>query len=136
MIEPVRVPVTVGVNVTLTVQFAPAPSVLPQVVLDCAKSPVGAPTASVVDPVPEFVTVKDMGALVVSTVCDGNVKVVGAGITMTVVPVPDRVTVWGEVAALSVIVMVPGRLPLVVGANVTLIVQVAPPANVVPQLLV
>lgn len=133
-IEPVRVPVVVGVNVTLTVQFVPAASVLVQVVLDCAKSPVGVPTEIVVDAVPELVTVNDMGPLVVPTVCDGNVKLVGAGVTMTVVPVPDRVTVWGEFAALSVMVTVPGRLPPVVGANVTLIVQVAPPAKVGVQL--
>ena len=89
-----------------------------------------------VDPVPVLVTVKDMLPLVVPTVCDGNVKLVGEGVTMTVVPVPDRVTLCGEVDALSVIVMVPGRLPLVVGENVTLIVQLTPPANVVPQLFV
>jgi hypothetical protein len=135
-IEPVRVPVVVGVNVMFTVQFAPAPSVLMQVVLDCAKSPVGVPMESVVDPVPELATVNDMGALVVPTVCDGNVKLVGEGVTMTVVPVPDRVTLCGDVDELSVIVMVPGRLPLAVGVKVTLMVQVTPPANVVPQLFV
>ena len=85
---------------------------------------------------PVLVTVKDILPLVVPTVCDGNVKLAGEGVTMTVVPVPDRVTVWGEFAALSVIVTVPGRLPPVVGANVTLIVQVAPPAKVGVQLLV
>jgi len=89
-----------------------------------------------VDAVPVLVTVKDMLLLVVPTVCDGNVKLVGAGVTITVVPVPDKVTLCGEVDALSVIVMVPGRLPLVVGENVTLIVQVAPPAKEVPQLFV
>jgi len=86
--------------------------------------------------VPVLVTVKDMLLLVVPTVCDGNVKLVGEGVTMTVVPVPDKVTVWGEVDALSVMVTVPGRLPLVVGANVSLIVQVAPPDKVVPQVVV
>jgi hypothetical protein len=74
--------------------------------------------------------------LVVPTVCDGNVKLVGEGVTMTVVPVPDKVTLCGEVDALSVMVIVPGRLPLVVGENVTLIVQVAPPAKEGLQLLV
>jgi hypothetical protein len=60
-------------------------------------------------------------------------------VTITVpvlVPVPDKVTLCGEVDALSVMVMLPGRLPLVVGENVTVIVQVVPPANVVPQLFV
>jgi hypothetical protein len=97
---------------------------------------VAAPIVSGVDPVPVLVTVKDILLLVVPTVCDGNVKLVGAGVTMTVVPVPDRVTICGEVDALSVMVMVPGRLPLVVGEKVTLIVQVAPPAKVDVQLFV
>ena len=131
-----RVPVTVGVNVTFTVQLPLVAASEPVQLLVCAKSPVAAPIVSGVDPVPVLVTVKDMLPLVVPTVCDGNVKLVGEGVTMTVVPVPDKVTVCGEVAALSVIVMVPGRLPLVVGANETLIVQVTPPPNEAPQVFV
>lgn len=95
-----------------------------------------APIVSGVDPVPVLVTVKDMLLLVVPTGCDGNVKLVGEGVTMTVVPVPDNITLCGEVDELSVIVIEPGRLPPVVGENVTLTVQVAPPANEVPQLFV
>jgi hypothetical protein len=132
----VRVPVLVGVNVTFTVQVPPlAASVVMQLFV-CAKSPVAAPIVSGVDPVPVLVTVKDILPLVVPTVCDGKVKLGGAGVTMTVVPLPDKVTLCGEVDALSVMVTVPGRLPLVVGANVTLTVQVTPPPNEVPQLLV
>ena len=63
-IEPERVPVAVGVKVTLIVQLAPAPSVL-QVGLDCAKSPVAAPTVIVVLAVPVFFTVTALLALVV-----------------------------------------------------------------------
>jgi hypothetical protein len=50
-------------------------------------------------------------------------------------PVPDIVIVWGLFVALSVIVMVPNRFPDAVGVNVTLIVQVAPAATLVGQLL-
>lgn len=95
-----------------------------------------APIVSGVDPVPVLVTVKDMVPLVVPTFCEPNVKLMGEGVTMTVVPVPDNITLCGEVDELSVMVMLPGRLPLVVGENVTLTVQVAPPANEVPQLFV
>jgi hypothetical protein len=64
----VRVPVAVGVNVTLTVQLAgDGPSVEPQVVLWIAKSPLGAMERDV-DPVPVFFTVTILAALVVPTV--------------------------------------------------------------------
>jgi len=67
-IEPVRVPVVVGVNVTLTVQLAPAASVVEQAFV-CAKSPLAAPMESIVVTVPVFFTVTGLLALVVPTVC-------------------------------------------------------------------
>jgi phosphoribosylcarboxyaminoimidazole (NCAIR) mutase len=51
-------------------------------------------------------------------------------ITVPAIPVPVSATVEGEVGALLVIVMVPGRLPAVVGANVALNVALAPTAIV------
>jgi hypothetical protein len=45
-------------------------------------------------------------------------------------PVPVSVTVEGDVGALLVIVMVPARLPAVVGAKVPLNVALAPAAIV------
>ena len=54
------------------------------------------------------------------------VTVVGAGVA-----VPERVTSCGEFVALSVTAMFPVRFPEVIGANVAVIVQVAPlPASV------
>jgi hypothetical protein len=95
-IEPVRVPVVVGVNVTVSVQLPPAASVLEQLLV-CAKSPVAAPIESGVATAPVFFTVTFWLGLVVPTVCEVNVKLVGDGVTMTVpVPVPDRVTICGE----------------------------------------
>ena len=79
-IVPVRVPVTVGVKVTFTVQFAPAFSVVPQVFV-CAKSPVDA-TEMDVFAAPELVTVIGWLGLVVPTARDANVSVVGVGVTM------------------------------------------------------
>jgi hypothetical protein len=51
-------------------------------------------------------------------------------------PVPLRATEAGPPAALLATLRVPARAPVVVGVNVTLIVQLAPGASVAPQALV
>jgi len=51
------------------------------------------------------------------------------------VPVPLRVTVWGEPAALSATLRVAAKVAADVGANVTDMAQFAPAARVVPQVL-
>ena len=51
-------------------------------------------------------------------------------------PVPFNAEVCGLFAASSTTVSVPLRAPVVVGVNVTLIVQLAPAATEVPQVLV
>ena len=53
------------------------------------------------------------------------VTVVGAGVA-----VPDRATVCSEFDALSVTAIFPVKAPEVTGANVAVIVHVAPPASV------
>jgi hypothetical protein len=50
-------------------------------------------------------------------------------------PVPERLTVWGLCAALSVMERVPVRLPPAEGLKLTLIEQLAPAARLEPQLL-
>ena len=50
-------------------------------------------------------------------------------------PIPLRDRVCGLLLASSVAVRVPVREPSAVGVNVTLMVQVAPAASVLPQLL-
>src|SRR5579863_7170571 len=50
-----------------------------------------------------------------------------------IVPVPERLTVWGVVVALAEIVRVPLRTPCAVGVNATEIVQLAPAAKVFPD---
>ena len=52
------------------------------------------------------------------------------------VPVPERLTVWVLPLALSAMLRVPLRVPVAVGVKVTLIVQLAPAATLVPQLFV
>lgn len=51
-------------------------------------------------------------------------------------PVPLRATLCGEPVALSVMVRLPFRVPVAVGVKVTEIVQLAPAATLVPQVLV
>jgi hypothetical protein len=51
-------------------------------------------------------------------------------------PVPVKETVCGLLLALSVMVRVPGLLPVAPGVNVTLMVQLAPAANDDPHVLV
>jgi hypothetical protein len=57
----------------------------------------------------------------------------GARVTATAVPL--RATVCGDPPALSVTVSVPVREPATVGVKVTAMVQLAPGATLVPQLL-
>ncbi len=51
-------------------------------------------------------------------------------------PVPERLTVWGLPLALSAMLSVAVPEPLAEGLKVTLIVQLAPAATELPQLLV
>jgi len=138
-IEPLRLPAASGENVTVMVQLAgEGPSVVGQLLV-CAKSPVAAPTVSGVDPVPVFFTVTVLPALVVPTACAANVNVAGVSVITTVAafPVPVRLTICGELDALSVIEIEPVRVPVAVGVNVTVMVQLAGEGpRVVGQLLV
>jgi hypothetical protein len=57
-------------------------------------------------------------------------------LTVAAVPVPERLTVWGLPLALSAMLSVAARAPLAEGVKVTLIVQLAPAATELPQVLV
>jgi len=126
----VNVPFAPGVNNTLIVQLAPAASVpvglhiVPEVGSGVPKFSAFAPLivkpAKVTLAVLVFVTVTLSGALVVPTVCDPNVKLLGVTVTVAaaLVPVPVSVTVCGLPVALSVNVIVPVRVPVTVGLNV------------------
>ena len=54
----------------------------------------------------------------------------------TAAPVPLSVTTCGELAALSTTLTVPMHVPAAVGVKLTKIVQLAPAASVIPQVLV
>ena len=51
------------------------------------------------------------------------------------VPGPERETICVPFAALLAMTIVPALPPAAVGVNVTVMVQVAPPATLLPQLL-
>ena len=122
---PVRVPVAVGAKAMLTVQLAPAPSVAPQVVAVCLKSPAFVPpivTLEIVSVVAStFLIVTFLLALVAPTFA---VKVSDDGLRVTgKVPVPLSVTLCGLLVASSTIVKVAALAPDAAGAKARLMVQ-------------
>ena len=131
---PVRVPVIVGVKVTLMVQLAPAESVPGQAFV-WAKSPVTEMPEMVTAELRLLVKVKAIPKLVVPTIRLGNVAELGDRATGRT-PVPLRLIVCGLLLALSLIVTEPVAVPVVEGLNVMLIVQLAPASTDVPQVLV
>jgi hypothetical protein len=143
-----RVPVALGVNVTLIVQLAPAARALgsvPQVFV-CAKLvefvPLIAKLLTVIDAVPTFESVTGCAALVVPVVWLANVSVVADSLAtgpaaVAPVPVSDTICVLG--VAVSVRVSVALNAPAALGVNLTLTVQLAPTASdagKVPQVFV
>ena len=89
-----------------------------------------------------FVRVTDWALLLLpkytspkATLAEDNERVL-VGAAGAPVAVPERVIVLGEVAAFVVMVIVPFKLPAVVGENVIVMVHVAAGANVDPQSLV
>jgi hypothetical protein len=142
-----RTPAAVGLNATVIVQLA-SPAMLPPAVQELdsiAKSSAFVPKAvrgaklttvrleMVSGVLPRFVSMTVLRELVPMS-CAPKLRDVAE--RLTAVPVPLRLAVCGVLGALSVIVRVPVRLPGAVGLNVTWIVQLAPPATLVPQVLV
>jgi hypothetical protein len=80
-----------------------------------------------------FATVTALTALLVATAWFPNASVAGVTFTGTT-PLPVSDTVCGLLLALSVILRVPVRDPVVVGVKVTLMVQLVAAASDVPQL--
>src|SRR5581483_8587129 len=85
---------------------------------------------------PLFVSAKLWAALVVPTRTVPKSSEPFEKETSGATPVPDKFTVCGLPAALSISVRPPEFVPVLVGVKVTLIVQVAPTASEFPQLLV
>jgi hypothetical protein len=136
-----REPLAVGLKVTLILQLPPAVTLDPQPLV-WAKSPALAPVMAMLVTIkveaPELLRVIVCAALVVPTAWLAKVRVAGERLAAAPVaaPVPERLTLCGLPAALSVKATAAERDPLAVGLNVTLILQFAPAATLDPQLLV
>src|SRR5205807_9410601 len=115
---PVRMPVAVGVNVTLMVQLAPAATDVPQVLV-CMKSPLATMLVTLSATFPVLFSVTDCATLVVFRFCLPNVWLLGERLAPGAAPVPVRLTDCGLPAALSVMVIAPVRVPVAVGVKVT-----------------
>jgi len=81
--------------------------------------------------VPTLVRVTVFAGLVVPMACVENVRLTGE--SFAVVPIPLRLTFCGLPTALSLTLNAAVRVPDAVGLNLTLIVQLAPTANELPQ---
>ena len=82
-----------------------------------------------------FVIVTIFAAVVLPTASLPKASVVGESVTWAT-PVPVRLTDCGEFEAWSVIMIDPVRVPMAVGVNVTLIVQLAAAPSGLPHPLV
>jgi len=85
---------------------------------------------------PALLRVTLCAVLVVPTFWLLNVRLVGKTLAAAAAPVPVRLTVCGLPAALSEMLTDAVRVPVAVGVNVTLIVQLPPAATELPQVLV
>jgi hypothetical protein len=136
-----RDPLVLGLNAMETLQLAAAARLLPQVLLEITKSPGFVPVTDtllmVIEELDPFLSVAVCDALVEPTFTEPNEREVGLIVTVppVPVPVPDRDTVCGVFVAESLKLSVAVRVPLTVGANATLAVQLADAARLVPHVL-
>src|SRR5579872_681212 len=138
LIMPVRKPVREGANVTETVQLAPGPICVPQVLVwEKSLALESSIWVKFNAPVPVFLMVTNNGALLVPTFVSGKLSFFGE--ICTTVPAPASSTTWGLEEALSVMVIVPLFPPLDCGRKSVLTLQLPPgetlPAQVVLLLL-
>lgn len=136
-----RDPFVLGLNATEMLQLAAAARLLPQVLLEITKSPGFVPVTDtlliVIEELDPFFKVVVCDALVEPAFTEPNEREVGLIVTVppVPVPVPDKDTVCGVFVAESLKLRVAVRVPVVVGANATLAVQLAVAARLVPQVL-
>src|ERR1700690_16604 len=136
---PLMAPFALGMKVTSNVQAAPEATVSPQGVAPegvAAKSPLATRLEMVSVPPELLVSVTVFGALVVPTVCAGNVRLVGDTVTGSA-PVPDRPMICGLPAPEVAMATDPFTAPVAEGVKVTESVHLAafasaPPQGVVP----
>jgi len=119
-------------------QCAPAARLVPHVFVN-AKEEAFAPVTAMllIDKAacPELVSVTDCDAVAVPTADDPNDRLVAESVTAGPSPVPLSLIDCGEVLALSVMVIAAVNAPPVAGAKCPWMVQFAPTARLVPQVL-
>ena len=120
----------------MIVQEAPAATATDVQLLVCEKSSVAITLLIVRGAVPVLVTVIGDAVLVVPTSTPAKLRLRGDRVAAGATPVPLIAALCGLPAALSVILTVDDRLPVLLGVNVTLIVQLAFAASEPGQLLV
>jgi hypothetical protein len=130
---PLTLPIADGVNLTPTVQAAPAASPTRQLLPAIVKPALAAMLEKLRATVWRFVTVTVFAAVVSPTATVPKLRAVDENETAAV-PVPVRAAVW--VPALSLIVSVPETDPRTVGVKETCMVQEEPGAMLALQLLV
>lgn len=135
-----RDPEVLGLNATEMLQLAEAPRLDPQLLLVIRKSPGSAPETEIPlivieEPVP-LLNVAVCAPLVEPTLTDPKERELGPIVTEPLdppEPSPVSATVCGEFVAESLKFSVAVRVPLAVGANTMLAVQLAPAARLDPQ---
>src|SRR5579864_2543192 len=131
---PILFPVAEGLNATLMLHVPLAGKLLPQVLVS-SKSPTAAMLV-IATAVPRLlVNVTNWAVLVVPAGWLLKLRLLGESLTGGL-PVPRKATVCGLPAALSMTVIAPVRVPVAVGVNVMLMVQLAPTATKLPQVFV
>jgi hypothetical protein len=135
---PLRSPMLVGTKVTLTVHETPAPRVEGDIGQELlrVKSPLTAIPVMLNATVPVLLRVTVCAALVLPTSWAANVRLDAERLRAGPRPVPERLTVCGLPGASEEMVSSPVFAPGAVGVKVTLIVQRAPAATLLPQSLV
>lgn len=130
---PVLVPVCVGVKITPKVQLPLAATCVPlQVSLVTLKSPEGTTLVTLSATLLGLVNVTVFAALGTSKGWSPKLRAAGEKVGLAMMPVPERLTVCGLLAAASTIVRAPVRVPVWLGVNTTLTTQFALGARLVP----
>ena len=112
--EPVRVPVAVGLKVTLIEQEEDAATLDPQVFVS-EKLPLAVVLVMLRGTLAVFLRVTLCALLLEPIACAANVKDVAERLATGTAPVPLRLIVWVVGLALSVIVIEPLRVPVALG---------------------
>jgi hypothetical protein len=134
-ILPPRDQTAVGAKLTLITHDDPTVTGEVQLLV-CEKSPVAMTLLMVRLAVPVLLTVSARGALLAPTAVPGKLRPTEDNAAIGAIPVPLMGAVCGLPDALSLIFTFDERLPVLVGLNVTLIVQLALAASDAGQVLV